>query len=87
MAKFTPYTSGRSGECSMHGKVPTVRLEAWRQDDEGHWVAVLSCGHTQHQRHQPPWQSRPWVQDPAQRQARLGSPFVCGWCALESKES
>jgi hypothetical protein len=30
-------------------------------------VAELSCGHTQHLRHQPPWQSRAWVLDPAQR--------------------
>ncbi|EPN68410.1 hypothetical protein A245_03798, partial [Pseudomonas syringae pv. actinidiae ICMP 19096] len=29
---------------------------------------LLSCGHTQHLRHQPPWQSRAWVLDPVQRQ-------------------
>ncbi|MFB8831117.1 DUF3565 domain-containing protein [Azotobacter sp. CWF10] len=27
-------------------------------------MAVLSCGHTQHLRHQPPWQNRPWVPGP-----------------------
>ena len=52
-------------------------------DEHGDWVAVLSCGHTQHVRHRPPWQNRPWVLDPEQRQARLGSPFGCGWCAGE----
>ncbi|HEY1028595.1 MAG TPA: DUF3565 domain-containing protein [Pseudomonas sp.] len=44
-------------------------------------MAVLSCGHTQHVRHRPPWQNRSWILDPAQRQARLGDPFPCGWCA------
>ncbi|BAU76429.1 Hypothetical protein ppKF707_0067 [Metapseudomonas furukawaii] len=42
---------------------------------------MLSCGHTQHLRHQPPWQSRPWVLDPERRAALLETPFPCGWCA------
>jgi hypothetical protein len=53
----------------------------FRQDDEGHWIVVLSCGHTQHLRHQPPWQSRAWVLDPALRQQKIGQGFRCGWCA------
>ncbi|QVM88123.1 DUF3565 domain-containing protein [Pseudomonas lalucatii] len=57
-----------------------VRLLDLRQDEDGHWVAVLSCGHTQHLRHQPPWQNRAWVLDPAQRDARRGQRFRCGWC-------
>lgn len=58
-----------------------ARLLDYRQDEHGHWVAVLSCGHTQHLRHQPPWQNRAWVLDAEQRQAQLGKPFTCGWCA------
>ncbi|KPB76746.1 Pressure-regulated protein [Pseudomonas syringae pv. maculicola] len=42
---------------------------------------LLSCGHTQHLRHQPPWQSRAWVLDPVQRQRMTGQVFCCGWCA------
>ncbi|UTW06917.1 DUF3565 domain-containing protein [Pseudomonas benzenivorans] len=57
-----------------------VRLLDLRQDEDGHWVAVLSCGHTQHLRHQPPWQNRPWVLDPVRREAQRGQPFACGWC-------
>ncbi|TKJ68602.1 DUF3565 domain-containing protein [Pseudomonas viridiflava] len=53
----------------------------FRQDEEGHWFAMLSCGHTQHLRHQPPWQSRAWVLDPAKRQQKIGQGFHCGWCA------
>uniref|UniRef100_A5VYK4 DUF3565 domain-containing protein n=1 Tax=Pseudomonas putida (strain ATCC 700007 / DSM 6899 / JCM 31910 / BCRC 17059 / LMG 24140 / F1) TaxID=351746 RepID=A5VYK4_PSEP1 len=44
-------------------------------------MVELSCGHTQHLRHQPPWQARPWVLDPAQRAQHIGQPFACGWCA------
>lgn len=58
---------------------PTVT--GLHQDEDGHWVAELSCGHTQHLRHQPPWQSRAWVLDPVQRIEKIGQPFACGWCA------
>lgn len=72
-----------SGECERE---PDRRplLQGFHQDAEGHWVAELSCGHTQHLRHQPPWQNRAWVLDPAQRQRLLGQPFACGWCAAQT---
>nr|WP_312230848.1 DUF3565 domain-containing protein [Pseudomonas sp.] len=57
-----------------------VTVVAFEQDHDGHWVAVLSCGHTQHLRHQPPWQNRAWVLDAAQRHAHIGTNFTCGWC-------
>ncbi|MCQ2995297.1 DUF3565 domain-containing protein [Pseudomonas syringae] len=44
-------------------------------------MVILSCGHTQHLRHQPPWQSRAWVLDPQQRLQKIGKGFRCGWCA------
>ncbi|WP_367083133.1 DUF3565 domain-containing protein [Pseudomonas sp. HOU2] len=59
-------------------------ITGFHQDEDGHWVAELSCGHTQHLRHQPPWQSRAWVLDPAQRIEKIGQPFACGWCAQGS---
>jgi hypothetical protein len=36
------------------------KIEGFQLDGEGHWVADLTCGHTQHMRHQPPWMERPW---------------------------
>jgi Protein of unknown function (DUF3565) len=30
----------------------------FHEDDEGHLVADLECGHSQHVRHEPPWQVR-----------------------------
>jgi hypothetical protein len=56
----------------------------FRQDEQGHWIVELSCGHTQHVRHSPPWQSREWVLDPLTRQKKIGHSFHCGWCAREA---
>jgi hypothetical protein len=55
------------------------------QDDEGHWVAVLYCGHTQHVRHDPPWQSRPWVVTENGRHGMLGVKLRCQLCAVTAK--
>ncbi|WP_413694640.1 DUF3565 domain-containing protein [Pseudomonas sp. BIGb0408] len=50
-------------------------------------MAVLSCGHTQHLRHQPPWQNRAWVLDAVQRRTRIGTNFTCGWCVAALAET
>ncbi len=52
----------------------------YHQDDERHWVAELECGHTQHVRHDPPWQVRPWVVSPEGRAGRLGTTLECRRC-------
>ncbi|HGM5551036.1 DUF3565 domain-containing protein [Pseudomonas sp. JQ36] len=72
----------RESEHNPDKRVSTIA--GFHQDDDGHWVVELSCGHTQHLRHQPPWQSRAWVLDPAQRIEKIGQPFACGWCAQGS---
>ncbi len=59
-------------------------IVAFHLDDEGHWVADLECGHTQHVRHDPPWQVRPWVITPEGREAHLGMELNCWLCATES---
>jgi hypothetical protein len=53
----------------------------FHQDDEQHWVADLECGHTQHVRHDPPWQQRPWVTTAAGRAEHLGMVLRCLLCA------
>ena len=30
------------------------QVTGFHQDEEGHWVAELECGHNQHVRHDPP---------------------------------
>ena len=57
------------------------RIVGFQTDDEGHWVAELSCGHTRHVRHDPPWQNRPWVASPDGRARFLGVEVGCVVCA------
>ena len=52
----------------------------YHQDDEGHWVADLACGHAQHVRHDPPWQVRPWVTTESGRASFLGTSLECVRC-------
>jgi hypothetical protein len=56
------------------------RIVGFHQDDEQHWVADLECGHSQHVRHDPPWQQRPWVTTPGGREAHLGMALDCRLC-------
>ena len=60
------------------------RIVGFHQDVESHWVADLECGHTQHVRHEPPWQVRPWVLTPEGRTAMVGTMLDCPRCASES---
>ena len=52
----------------------------FHQDEDGDWVAELSCLHNQHVRHRPPFQQRPWVLDESQRAARVGAELDCPLC-------
>lgn len=52
----------------------------YHQDEEGHWVAELACGHNQHVRHTPPWINRPWVVTAAGRAGMLGVELGCKLC-------
>jgi hypothetical protein len=55
-------------------------IVGFRVDDEGHWAAVLACGHSQHVRHDPPWQVRPWVLTESGRRTQLGVELACVRC-------
>jgi hypothetical protein len=44
------------------------------------WVADLACGHSQHVRHDPPWQNRPWVLTEQGRNEKLGVMLECKKC-------
>lgn len=56
------------------------RITGFHQDEEGHWVADLECGHGQHVRHQPPLVSRPWVLTAEGRGAFVGTMLHCVRC-------
>jgi len=63
---------------------PQRKIVAFHQDAHGDWVADLECGHTQHVRHNPPWQNRPWVITTEGRSAQLGKELPCKKCAEET---
>ncbi len=58
------------------------RISGFHQDDDGHWVAELDCGHSQHVRHKPPLQSRPWVVTEDGRRDKLGETLPCKLCGM-----
>lgn len=55
-------------------------ITGFHKDEKDDWVADLSCGHTQHVRHDPPWQLRPWVTTKEGRQTRIGKTLNCKIC-------
>jgi hypothetical protein len=61
--------------------LPQRAIVGFHQDDEGHWVAELECGHTQHMRHAPPWQDRAWTQTAEGRARFIGVRIDCRYCA------
>jgi tellurite resistance-related uncharacterized protein len=55
-------------------------ISGFGKDDAGDWFAVLSCGHRQHVRHQPPFRNQPWTQTEAGRHGMLGETLNCVRC-------
>jgi tellurite resistance-related uncharacterized protein len=55
-------------------------IAGFHQDDDGDWVAELTCWHNQHVRHWPPFQDRPWVLDEVERASRIGAELDCLLC-------
>jgi len=55
-------------------------ITGFHKDEENHWVARLACGHTQHVRHDPPWQQRPWVITKKGRSKYIGYMLNCKKC-------
>ena len=55
----------------------TSPIVGFHADADGHWVAELACGHTQHMRHDPPWQNRPWVLSAEGRATFIGIEIRC----------
>jgi len=60
------------------------RIVDFDKDDEGHWRAILDCGHPQHVRHEPPLRTREWVLTKDGRDSRLGNELDCLKCDEET---
>lgn len=65
---------------------PERAITGFHQDEEGHWVADLECGHAQHVRHAPPLQVRPWVLTEEGRAGHLATVLRCMRC-LEASDA
>jgi tellurite methyltransferase len=59
------------------------RIVGFHQDNAGDWVAELECAHTQHVRHQPPFQMRPWVVTADGPRRQIGVELECKTCDEE----
>ncbi|MFO8025993.1 DUF3565 domain-containing protein [Thiohalophilus sp.] len=64
-----------------------VSISGFVQDEEGDWIAELSCGHRRHVRHRPPWQNRPWVVSETGRQSMIGYVIPCRDCQKNIRNS
>ncbi len=60
-------------------------ITGFELDEDGHWVALLSCGHRQHVRHKPPFIERPWVVDKHTREAMIGETIDCPLCEAPAR--
>jgi predicted ester cyclase len=56
------------------------QIIGFHQDEFGDWVAELTCNHSQHVRHQPPFQVREWVTNEQGRRQRIGAELECRKC-------
>jgi uncharacterized protein DUF3565 len=56
------------------------KIVGFHEDQVGDWVADLECGHTQHVRHHPPFELRPWVVTAEGRESKLGVRLDCKKC-------
>ncbi len=55
-------------------------ITGFATDVEGDPVAILSCGHPQHVRHNPPFINRSWVTTEQGRHSMLGKALNCVRC-------
>ena len=59
------------------------KITGFETDEEGHWRAILECGHRQHVRHDPPTTTREWVLTSDGRDSRIGVELYCKRCDEE----
>ena len=62
-----------------------TKITGFHLDEDNHWVANLSCGHTQHFRHKPPWQKREWVLSAHGRKKFIDFELECRACKDNNK--
>lgn len=66
----------------LEPRVPIVSFHHDDGDAAGVWIAELACGHSQHVRHNPPFQNTPWVTSEDGRRAKMGERLKCVLCRM-----
>ncbi|MEK9723056.1 MAG: DUF3565 domain-containing protein [Rhodospirillaceae bacterium] len=64
-----------------------VRITGYHQDDRGHWIAELACGHQRHVRREPLFRTASWVITERSRLARVGQQIPFWLCARDEAET
>ena len=64
----------------LHTAGTPRKIVDYHLDERFDWVAELECGHQQHVRHNPPWNTRHWVTSPQGRLEHVGQPLPCTAC-------
>lgn len=59
------------------------KITGFEKDEEGHWRAILECGHRQHVRHDPPLTTREWILTAEGRDRLIGFELYCKRCDEE----
>ena len=52
-------------------------ITGFHQDENKEWAVDLSCGHSRHFRHNPPFQIKEWVASPQGRNTHIGFELEC----------
>ena len=76
----TPKAGTPTATRSRHPGDVHRAMTGFRRDDDGAWVAQLSCLHSQHIRHQPPFWEAAWIEDDGARAERVGQSLDCPLC-------
>ena len=75
-----PSIKGEEKEKKRRRMYMKTKITGFHQDEYKQWVADLSCGHSRHFRHDPPFQLREWVTSPQGRNTYIGFELDCKTC-------
>jgi hypothetical protein len=64
----------------LHATGTPRKIVGYHLDERFDWAAKLECGHQQHVRHDPPWNTRHWVTSSQERLQHIGQNLLCVAC-------
>jgi Protein of unknown function (DUF3565) len=64
----------------LHATGTPRKIVGYHLDERFDWVAELECGHQQHVRYDPSWNTRHWVTSSQGRLQHIGQNLLCVAC-------